>query len=490
MRTLLPGGTALLSALVSAGALAATTGLTGGGQPFDNLQPSLGVTEAMPLSGIFPSSGGGSALGDTLGFVYDFSGNFAPGTSDAEQGQLLSIASNTALFSLLGTTYGGNGTSTFALPNLEGRATIGAGTGPGLPTQTLGAATGSAVVTLTTSQIPPHDHTLPGGGVTGTTGGGQPFSNIQPSLPLQQLIATSGVFPSRGGGSGSAAFIGQVASFAGDIVPSGWTSAAGQLLSIASNAALFSILGTTYGGNGTTTFALPDLRGRLAVGADATDPLGTTFGQASTILTVAQLPPHDHTLPGGGVTGTTGGGQPVTNDQPSLALNYLIATSGVFPSRGGGSGFESSTPTLGEISEFAGNFAPSGWAFADGQLLSIAQNTALFSILGTQYGGNGTTNFALPALQGRTAIGMGFSGGIDYLTGEAFGADATTLTVANLPAHDHSLPAAPAPVPEPAGLTLIGLGLAGTLAARWRARSRDRGLGGGHVSRGCGSPID
>ncbi len=74
------------------------------------------------------------------------------------------------------------------------------------------------------------------------------------------------------------------------------------------------------------------MRGRLSVGADAADPLGAEFGQASTTLSVAELPAHDHTLPGGGVTGATGGGRPVTNDQPSLALNYLIATSGIYPS--------------------------------------------------------------------------------------------------------------------------------------------------------------
>jgi len=416
-----------------------TTGMTGGGQPFDNLQPSLAVTEVVTQTGIFPSPDGGSVSGDMLGFVYDFAGNFAPAGSALAQGQLLSIAANTALYSLIGTTYGGNGQNTFALPNLQGSALVGVGTGPGLSTQILGAATGSATVTLSVSQIPPHDHTLPGGGVTGATGGGQPFSNMQPSLPVERLIATSGVYPSQGGGSGSATFIGQVASFAGNFVPQGWAAAAGQVIPIVSNEVLFNIIGTTFGGDGITTFALPDLRGRVSVGADATDPLGTTFGVESTTLTVGQLPAHDHTVPGGGVTGDTGGGVPVTNDQPSLALNYLIATSGIFPSQGSGSSFDPNTPILGQITEFAGNFAPSGWALANGQLLSINTNQALFSLIGTQYGGNGTTTFALPDLRGRTLIGTGSNAGVSYFTGMTDGTDTTTLTVANLPPHDHVL---------------------------------------------------
>ncbi len=345
---------------------------------------------------------------------------------------------------------------------------IGAGAGPGLSTQTLGAATGSSTVTLGASQIPPHDHTLPTGGVTGTTGGGQPFSNVQPSLPLQSMIAVAGIFPNRLGTTASAAFIGQIADYAGaGGTPAGWLPADGRLLSIAQNPALFAILGNTYGGDGRTTFALPDLRGRAAVGADTADPLGTKFGEESTTLTVAQLPPHHHTLPGGGVTGSTGGGQPVTNDQPSLALNYLIATSGIFPSRSGGGGFDPNTATLGEITEFAGDFAPSGWMFADGQTLSIAANPALFAVLGTQYGGNGTSTFALPDLEGHTLIGAGpSSSGVDYMPGANPGDDTTTLTVANLPAHDHTLPPPPTPVPEPAGLALLGLGLAGAIGAR------------------------
>ena len=420
--------------------MSGTTGNTGGGQPFNNLQPSLVITEVTSPSGIFPSQGNGGALGDTLGFIYDFAGNFPPGDSFSLQGQTLSPPVYQILFALFGTAYGGDGTTTFSLPNLQGTAIVGAGTGPGLPTQVLGVATGSTTITLSNSQIPAHDHTLPGGGVTGDTGGGLPFNNMQPSLPVETLIAVSGVFPSNGGGSGSSAFIGQIANFAGNFAPAGWMQAAGQVISIAQNTALFSILGTTYGGDGKTTFALPDLRGRVAVGADAADPLGTAFGQASTTLTVAQLPPHDHTLPGGGVTGTTGGGQPVTDDQPSLAVNYLIATNGIFPPRDGGNGLNLDTPTVGQIVEFAGNFAPSGWAFANGQVMSIAQNTALFSILGTQYGGDGKTTFALPDLRGRTTLGAGTLNGTSYFVGEQIGSDATTLTVANLPAHDHTVP--------------------------------------------------
>jgi microcystin-dependent protein len=348
-----------------------------------------------------------------LGFVYDFAGNFAPGSSVALQGQTLPINQFVATFSLLGTNFGGNGVSNFALPNLEDTATIGAGAGPGLPTQVLGDKVGSATVTLSAAQIPT------------ATSFGQPFDNLQPSLPLTPLIATSGVFPSVGGSSGSATFLGEIADFAGNFVPDGWTAADGQLLSIGQNQALFAILGTTYGGDGITTFALPDLRGRAAVGADAAEPLGARFGQANTALTPAQLPTN------AAVPGVSGGGEPLNNDQPSVAVQYIIATSGIFPASGGG-GFDANTPVLGQIAAFAGDFAPSGWTFADGQILSIAQNQALFAILGTQYGGDGFTTFALPDLRGRTLVGSEPGSPVGFESGS----DTTTLTAANLPVAD------------------------------------------------------
>lgn len=160
-------------------------------------------------------------------------------------------------------------------------------------------------------------------------------------------------------------FIGEIKLFAGNFAPRGWAFCNGQLLSIAQNTALFSILGTTYGGNGQTTFALPDLRGRAALGwgdGPATSPvqLGEQGGTETTTLTTANLPPHNHALAvsngdGGGKSAgyigsgvwsdhtdatapantitSTGGGQPFNNRQPYLGLSYIIALEGVYPSR-------------------------------------------------------------------------------------------------------------------------------------------------------------
>lgn len=98
--------------------------------------------------------------------------------------------------------------------------------------------------------------------------------------------------------------------------------------------------------------------------------------------------------------------------------------------------FAQDTPYLGEIKLFAGTFAPHGWAFCQGQLLPINQNQALFSLLGTTYGGNGTTTFALPDLRGRVAVGDGSPA----VLGVKQGAETATLTEANLPAHSHLEP--------------------------------------------------
>jgi microcystin-dependent protein len=112
----------------------------------------------------------------------------------------------------------------------------------------------------------------------------------------------------------------------------------------------------------------------------------------------------------------------VDNRQPFLTLNYCIALSGVYPSR------NSSEPFLSEIELYAFNYAPKGFALCNGQLLPINQNQALFSLMGTFYGGNGTTNFALPNLQGRVPVHMGTSGTTSYVIGQSGGTEISTLT--------------------------------------------------------------
>lgn len=141
-------------------------------------------------------------------------------------------------------------------------------------------------------------------------------------------------------------FIGSIKLFAGNYQPDGWFFCSGQLLPIQQYAALYSILGTTYGGDGHTNFALPDLRGRVPVGAGQSPTLGTNhktgekWGAETVTLVPANLPikvgvPVDPssassvaTLSAMGSTGT-----PVSVSQPSLGLNYIICWNGVYPPR-------------------------------------------------------------------------------------------------------------------------------------------------------------
>lgn len=113
-------------------------------------------------------------------------------------------------------------------------------------------------------------------------------------------------------------------------------------------------------------------------------------------------------------------------------------------------------PFLGEIRMFGGNYAPRGWALCNGQLLPIAQNTALFSLLGTTYGGNGQTTFALPDLRSRVPMHAGQGAGLSsYNLGEAAGSESVTLLTSEMPMHTHALACAASPAltstPDPAG---------------------------------------
>jgi microcystin-dependent protein len=105
-----------------------------------------------------------------------------------------------------------------------------------------------------------------------------------------------------------------------------------------------------------------------------------------------------------------------------------------------------SQPFLGQICTFGFNFAPRGWALCQGQILSIAQNTALFALLGTTYGGNGVSTFGLPDLRGRTVVNQGQGLGLSFYTiGEQTGTENVTVLVTQLPGHNHTIGVSNAP---------------------------------------------
>jgi len=132
--------------------------------------------------------------------------------------------------------------------------------------------------------------------------------------------------------------------------------------------------------------------------------------------------------------GITGGNIPFSIMQPYLTLNYCIALTGIFPERSGDDQY------IGEIDLYPYNFAPLDWNFCDGTTLSISTYPALFSLLGTTYGGNGTTTFQLPDLRGRVAISSGQGPGLtDRILGAAAGAENATLNINNLPSHTHTI---------------------------------------------------
>lgn len=120
-----------------------------------------------------------------LGQITMFGGTFAIAGWAFCNGQLVPISQNPALYNLIGTTYGGDGVTTFALPNLQSRVAIHQGTGQGLSTYVIGQAAGTENVTLTTPQIPQHNHTFSASGTTATSGGQTPTSSTLPGRPSQ-----------------------------------------------------------------------------------------------------------------------------------------------------------------------------------------------------------------------------------------------------------------------------------------------------------------
>jgi microcystin-dependent protein len=195
---------------------------------------TLAIAPILLAAGLFSVTPAAATSEPFISEIMTVSFGFCPRFWAEANGQLLPINQNQALFSLLGTQFGGNGTTNFALPDLRGRVVVGDGASPGGSGYTIGQKPGAETVTLTTNQMPAHTHSgtvkafgtagntqqpvrntvaaSPGNSYTTTTpsnfmatgslnaavtGGGQPISIMKPSLVLRQCIAVSGIFPSR-----------------------------------------------------------------------------------------------------------------------------------------------------------------------------------------------------------------------------------------------------------------------------------------------------
>ena len=240
----------------------------------DNYQPSLAVTQLVQTSGPYP----GNAVNEgdfTMAMVRMFAGNFAWEGSMYATGQELALSQNTALFSLLGSNFGGDGSYTFGLPDLQGMASLGDGQGSGLAAYYIGQETGLPKIDLAASQVPSQ-----------WGGSNLPIDNVQPSLAIDYLIRVSGDEEDVGN-NGTGDLLGGIVKYLGNAelrgAPPGYLIADGQLLDKDVYPDLFALIGFTYGGDNVQFFALPDLRGRIPVGGTEAE-VGTVLGAEQTTI--------------------------------------------------------------------------------------------------------------------------------------------------------------------------------------------------------------
>lgn len=264
--------------------------------------------------------------------------------------------------------------------------------------------------------------------------------------------------------------------FAGNYAPRGWAFCDGQELRSDAFPDLYAAIGTTWGGDGASTFALPDLRGRVPVHVGRGFAYGQRGGSELAGLAAEHVPGHQHTAAsaGGAMAVSTGSAVGVAVDarpivgtlaegyassagadnmhdnvQPFLSLHFIIALGGdIEPVSMTGS-------ITGEVRMFAGRGVPKGWRRCDGQVLEIAENPSLFSVIGTTYGGDGISGFALPDLRERVALHAGQGDGLSLRRlGESGGSAGVELTESQLPYHSHQLV-------QSAGSTAVVVGQAG-----------------------------
>ena len=266
-------------------------------------------------------------------------------------------------------------------------------------------------------------------------------------------------------------YVGQIALFAFPFAPENWLPCDGRMLSISAYPQLYGVIRTTYGGDGQTTFALPDLRGRVPIGMGQGNnlsfyTLGQQVGSEGVELDETTIPQHTHDMLCSSAPASTNvpsnrmalanevsdnslcvysdsptfttmlsskaitqseGGAAHENRQPFMGINYCIA-------------WAPSSSLIGQIALFPFATAPAHWALCQGQVLSVNRYTALFNLLGTQYGGDGITTFGLPDLRGRVPVGVGhLPNGAIYDLGAFGGVETVGLTSSQNAAHTHRM---------------------------------------------------
>ena len=409
-----------------------------------------------------------------------------------EDGSAVSRTLYADLFAVIGTTFGsGDGATTFNLPDSRGRTSVNIST-TDTEFDVIGERTGSANEQLTIAQIPSHTHQVPylasgdpsdylggSGAAYGMStsyssrsgaynmlepvGGGATHNNMQPSIVKMAAIkyrAPSGTTSTLPAGTSVQGYWASA--------PNGYLLENGAAVSRSTYSDLFAVTGTVHGiGNGSTTFNVPDSRGRTSVNLSASDSefdaIGERSGAKTEQLTIAQIPSHTHQVPflvsGSDVSDYLGGSaapyglssnyasrsgvynmlEPVggngahNNIQPSIVKRYAIKHTAAASSL-------DDSPKGTSIQGYWTS-APSGYLLENGAAVSRSTYAGLFAVIGTTYGsGNGSTTFNVPDSRGQLGVIKNDALGILDEMGEKYGAKSVTLTIAQLPSHTHQVP--------------------------------------------------